>query len=94
MKNYPVSVQGAQSYQKQLAPTSPRSTAIQDLFIELVQILERLKNSPADPAGSKSIDRWDDDQYIYLETDLGAIFDSEIDINVHDGRFYVRLERS
>ena len=93
MKNTHAIPRGILAYPDLPLKVSDRSTAIQDLFVELVQVLERLKDNSGASCDGGSMDRWEDEEYVYLQTDLEAIFGSEIDINVHDGRFYVRVER-
>ena len=93
MKNTHVSLQAIPSFPDLPAIAVHRSTPVHELFVELVQILEQIKDGSRAASDDASIDRWEDDEYVYLQTDLEAIFGSEIDINVHDGRFYVRLER-
>jgi hypothetical protein len=93
MKNTHVSIHAIRADRVAAEPTTKPSTAVHELFVELVQILERLKDSTEDSGGENRLERWEDDAFVYLQTDLNLIFESEIDINVHDGRFYVRLER-
>ena len=93
MKNTHVSLAIIPSLPDVPAIAVHRATPIHELFVELVQILEQIKDGSRATGDDGSMDRWEDDEYVYLQTDLEAIFGSEIDINVHDGRFYVRVER-
>ena len=93
MKNTHVRIRDLQPYPQVPAKVAGRATPIERLFVELVEVLERFReNSQPAPAGS-SLECWEDGEFIYLEADLGAIFESEIDINVHDGRLYAHIER-
>ncbi len=93
MKNTHVSLRAIPSFTHLPAIAVHRTTPIHELLVELVQILEQIKDGSRASGDSELMDRWEDDEYVYLQTDLEAIFGSEIDINVHEGRFYVRLER-
>jgi HSP20 family molecular chaperone IbpA len=93
MKSTSMSIHPIRLDREAPATSADCSTPAQSLFVELVQILEQIKNSPQADSGEQSIERWEDDSFIYLETDLEGIFDSEIDINIHDGRFYLRSVR-
>jgi HSP20 family molecular chaperone IbpA len=66
---------------------------LQALFVELAHYLETLNNSPSITADGESLDRCDDENFTYLEADLPGISESEIDINIHDGRVYIRMGR-
>ncbi len=78
MKSTHLSPPSLRPYNGSSAGVTERSTAIQSLFAELVQVLEQLRENSRGTADDGSVERWED---------------AEIDINVHDGRFYVRLER-
>jgi HSP20 family molecular chaperone IbpA len=93
MKNTQVSLPSIRLHPDSSTIKPERSTAIQDLFVELVEILEKLKQSPRAISEDGSVERWEDKEFVYLQADLEAVFESEIDINVHDGQFYVRLAR-
>jgi len=67
--------------------------SLQALFVELAHYLETLNNSPSITADGESLDRWDDEKFTYLEADLPGISESEIDINIHNGRVYIRVAR-
>jgi len=40
-----------------------------------------------------AVARWEDDDYVYLESNLPRVPGSEIDINFHEGRVFIRIER-
>jgi HSP20 family molecular chaperone IbpA len=93
MENVNVSVERVHPYRPMAGKTTDHSKVVRRLFVELVQHLERLKDSPVAKSNGGSLERWEDDENIYLETELSSVFASEIDVNVHDGRVYVRLAR-
>jgi hypothetical protein len=93
MDNVHVNLERIQSFRQTIARNTDHSRSVNDLFVELLQILDRIKNSPRTSSGHGKLERWEDAEYIYLQTNLDSVFDEEIDVNVHDGRVYVRLER-
>ncbi len=63
------------------------------LLVELVRGLEKL-GATADSAKDEcESSQWNDDAFTYLEGDLPDDSSAEIDINIHDGRLYVRIAR-
>jgi HSP20 family molecular chaperone IbpA len=93
MENATVSIERIQPFRPLTARTTNHSKAVQKLFVELVGILERLRESPSVKSNEGTLERWEDEEYIYLETDLGSVSAPEIDVNVHDGRVYIRMAR-
>ena len=88
-----VNIERNESFRQRIAKKADHSKSMQNLFGELLQILARIKNSPQTNSCHGKLESWEDADYIYLQTDLDSIFDEEIDVNVHGGRVYVRLER-
>ena len=60
--------------------------------MELVKCLGHIVDGP--PGTDKgSPECWDGGDYAYVEVDLPAITSLDIDIDVHRGRAYIRVER-
>ena len=93
MENVNVSIERIHPYRPLAGKTTDHSRAVRKLFVELVQHLERLKDSPVAKSSRESLERWEDEENIYLETDLASVFAPEFDVNVHDGRVYIRMAR-
>jgi HSP20 family molecular chaperone IbpA len=93
MKNINVTFERIHPCRPLETKATDHSTAVRKLFDDLVRLLEQLKDRPQAKSSEGSLERWEDDQNIYLETDLASVFAPEIDVNVHDGRVYIRLER-
>ncbi len=72
---------------------SSRPSSLKELLAELAEVLHAMKQAPVTASQRAAVERWEDDDYIYLETDLEGARETEIDINLHDGRFYIRVER-
>jgi hypothetical protein len=64
-----------------------------DLLVELVLGLEQVQDDPGVIDCGGPPQRWDGDGYTYFEVELPRMLASEIDINVHAGRVFIRLGR-
>jgi len=93
MENVHVTIERVHAYRPSAAKKTDHSKSVHKLFVELVRILERLTDSPLPKPSSGSLDRWEDEDNIYLETDVSSVFAREIDVNVHNGKVYIRLAR-
>jgi hypothetical protein len=67
----------------------------QDLVAALEELLERLSGRNPDGAGtgSETIERWDSDEFLYVETPLSRAAGAEIDVNIQGGRAFIRMAR-
>ncbi|WP_165252839.1 hypothetical protein [Paludisphaera soli] len=63
-----------------------------ELLVELVQGLERMAEQ-SQAIDARSPERWDGEGWAYLEVEVPGVTGLEIDINVHLGRAYIRVER-
>jgi HSP20 family molecular chaperone IbpA len=65
------------------------------LLKRLVNALERIAKDDSLPAvpSSAAPERWEDESYIYLEFDLPGVLGSELEVGIHEGRAYIRIER-
>jgi hypothetical protein len=74
-----------------LARTVDR-TDLHALLAILRRIMEACRNDLHPAADREGLGRWEDDHYVYFGARLS---DSgrDVDINVHDGRFMVRLTK-
>ena len=61
----------------------------------LVNILERIASDcPLPPARNRAdLQLWDHEDYLYLEFDVPGVVGSELDICIHGGRAFIRIER-
>jgi hypothetical protein len=70
--------------------------SITELLGGLMDELTREQHGTTHP---ESIDyrelcRWEDEQHIYFEADLGTDLGSNVDICIHRGRAFIRMTRS
>jgi HSP20 family molecular chaperone IbpA len=63
------------------------------LLVELVQGLGQVRDDLRAIEAERLLVRWDGGGYTYLEAVLPGIVATGIDINVHGGRVFVRMER-
>jgi len=68
----------------------------------LFKLLGRLLTQidPSETAGSstngsahRSVDRWEDDAYLYFEAMLPDVLDRDVDICLHNGKVVIRMEK-
>ena len=61
----------------------------------LVTALERLRADDPLPGACRGpvSERWEDEGYVYLESDLPSVLGSEMDISIHRDRVFIRIER-
>jgi len=52
-----------------------------------------IETGPAGPADLEEIERWEGDEYFYLEAALPGSVDAEIDVNINGGRAFIRMAR-
>lgn len=86
-----------------LQPTNEKNNAngdrallersIADCIARLVHTVERIDDPKCDESIDQDVDQWEDDDFIYLETDSPAYGYIDIDINIHDGRVHIRLAK-
>ncbi len=65
-----------------------------DLVAAIQQVLraiELIRDGHLVASGRADLDLWEGDAYVYLEADLKDSADQDIDINVHDGRVFIRI---
>jgi len=75
-----------------LADTSLLPEVLGQLLQELMQIRDRVR--PAVALHPTSPVRWEDEEFIYLEADLHGEPGADIDICIHSGRAFIRMEQS
>jgi hypothetical protein len=71
-------------------PDAPRQ--VSELLVELVKCLGRIVDGPPG-TDEGSPEWWDGGDYAYVEVDIPSVTGLDIDINVHRGRAYIRMER-
>lgn len=61
----------------------------------LVTTLERIRGDDPLPDVRRvaAPDRWGDEGFVYLESNLPGVPGSEIDISIHEGLVFIRIER-
>ena len=72
--------------------TSSFPEVLARLVHELMQIREGAV--PAIALEPTPPERWEDEEFIYLEADLHGKAGSDIDICIHSGRAFIRMEQS
>lgn len=75
------------------ADPADQEPSIADCIARLVQTVERVDNSNCVGSIDQNVDQWEDDDFVYLETDAPSNDYLDIDINIHDGRVYIRLQK-
>ena len=55
---------------------------------------EQDRTTHLEPLHYRELCRWEDEQHIYLEADLGTDLGLDIDIFIHGGRAFIRMTRS
>ena len=58
---------------------------------QVLQDIELIQDGGILACGSADVERWEGSGYIYLEADLDENADQNIDINVHNGRVFIRI---
>jgi hypothetical protein len=75
-------------------PDGCREDLIHALNLMLAGLEARRNRRPGDAGQSLEIlEHWEDESYCYLEIELAARSVSGIDVNVSEGRAFIRLER-
>jgi hypothetical protein len=61
----------------------------------LVTTLQRIRaDDPVpDVRSGAAPERWGDEEFVYLESNLPGVPGSEIDISIHEGLVFIRIER-
>jgi len=75
-----------------LAEMSLLPEVLGQLLQELMQIRDGVR--PAVALHPTSPERWEDEEFIYMEADLHGEPGADIDICIHSGRAFIRMERS
>jgi hypothetical protein len=79
--------QGARS-----APPADAPRGVSELLVELVKYLGQIVDGPPG-TDEGSPEWWDGGDYAYVEVNLPPVTGLDIDINIHRGRAYIRMER-
>lgn len=58
---------------------------------QLVRHIERIRDGNPSARGGVGVRRWQGGGYVYVEAALKSDEADEIDVNVHDGRVFVRI---
>ncbi len=74
---------------RRLPSTDPRNPLLAALG-ELLGSLDQLREGSA--CIGRSVERWEGDGAVYLEVALPGIDGAEVNINVHEGRVFIRME--
>jgi hypothetical protein len=75
------------------ADPADQESSIADCIARLVHSIERIDNPDRAAPIDRSVDQWEDDDFVYLETDASSNNYLDIDINIHSGRIYIRLQK-
>lgn len=68
--------------------------ALRDLFGRFLQVIDRNEsNETHSDRGDHAFDWWGGDGCLYLESVCPNLSDRDVDISVHDGKIFIRLER-
>ena len=70
--------------------------SITELLRGLMEELTREQDGTThpEPLHDRELCRWEDEEHIYLEADLGTDLGSTVDICIHGGRAFIRMTRS
>ncbi len=70
--------------------------SITELLRGLMEELTREQDGTThpEPLPYRELCRWEDEEHIYLEADLGTDLGSAVDICIHGGRAFIRMTRS
>jgi hypothetical protein len=60
----------------------------QALLTALKELVDRLSGLP-----SEAVERWEGDEFLYVETPLSQSAGAEIDVNIQGGRAFIRMAR-
>lgn len=74
-------------------PAADLEASIADCIARLVHTVDQTNNSECDATIDPDVDQWEDDDFVYLETDAPVNDYMDIDINIHGGRIYIRLQK-
>src|SRR5689334_6401823 len=73
---------------------------LQQLLQALRELVERLSGTvtvavptPSQPFDAEEVERWEGEEYLYLEAPLPHALDAEIDVNIQGGRAFIRMPR-
>jgi HSP20 family molecular chaperone IbpA len=72
-----------------MPPFSQLLTHLQDKLV-----LARDGPSPTGALDGSPAERWEEEEFIYLEVELPGVTGPTIDICIHGSRAYIRMERS
>ena len=76
------------------ARISKTARPVLELIVELAQHLEHLESKLPFAQDVGDMARCDDETHVYLEADLHGLCElSELDINIHNGRVYIRVAK-
>jgi HSP20 family molecular chaperone IbpA len=85
---------------REISPTrSPHLDGDGDLLLHLLDLLAtalgrvRADDPLPDVGRGATVERWEDDDHVYLESKLPGGPGSEIDISIHEGLVFIRIER-
>jgi hypothetical protein len=67
----------------------------QFLLTALQELVDRLSGRGPDgtEVPSEAIERWEGDEFLYVETPLGRAAGVEIDVSIQGGRAFIRMAR-
>ena len=70
--------------------------SITELLRGLMEELTRQQEGTThpDPLHYRELCRWENEEHIYLEADLGTDIGSDVDIYIHRDRAFIRMTRS
>jgi HSP20 family molecular chaperone IbpA len=68
---------------------------VDQLLTQLLEKLVRVRDrpDPADALHGPPVERREDEEFIYLEVGLPGVTGPDIDICIHEGRAFIRMER-
>jgi hypothetical protein len=83
---------------------SQEDDELQQLLQALRELVDRLSLSgtagaavagppPCEPFDAEEVERWEGEEYLYLEAPLPHTLDAEIDVNIQGGRAFIRMPR-
>ena len=68
--------------------------ALRNLFGRLLRVIDRNEsNETHSDRGNHAFDWWGGDGCLYLESLCPDLSERDVDISVHDGKIFIRLER-
>jgi hypothetical protein len=71
------------------------TTCLLHLLNRLVVALEPTRNGDSIPPACRStaLERWEDKDYVYVETNLGSVPESDVDISILGDLVFIRIGR-